>query len=296
MPAVTLKYILIEYFMLNNFSHLTLNTNFSLIMIFIIGSCIGSFLNVVIYRLPLMIKNEEYNLAIDFLEDTSPKITTKFNLSYPKSHCPKCKKSIPFWANIPILGYFITKMRCHYCHIHIPARYPCVEFITAGMFFTLGYIEANLLILTLGLIFISLLICIILISYDKNPIPNILTCILLWIGVLVNIKFNFAGSLILSIIGAVSGYIIIRLCCKILTTLNKNLKEENATAILAAALGSWFGYFAMLKIIIPATILFILYNLIFNKFKKLPLALFIGILGIIYLYYLNSQNIITLTF
>ena len=178
------------------------------VVIFIFGSCIGSFLNVVIYRLPIMIKNTEYNDALDFLENSTPRVTQKFNLSYPSSHCPQCKNTIPFWANIPIIGYFITKMRCHHCHLHIPFRYPLVELTTAAMFLGISCLQPNLFILCFDFIFISIMICCILISYDGNSIPSSLTLSLLWLGILINTKLNFAPTLAASVIGAISGHLL----------------------------------------------------------------------------------------
>lgn len=284
------------------------------VIIFIFGSCIGSFLNVVIYRLPIIIKNNEYNDALDFLEDQAPKTIKKFNLSYPSSHCPQCKSQIPFWANIPIIGYFITKMRCHHCHLHIPFRYPLVEATTAAMFWGISYLQPNLFILSCCLILISIITCCILISYDGNHLPSSLTLPLLWIGILINTKFNFAPTLTTSVIGAISGYFLIQVFLLILAladvmSFRQSLKSMrlhiqkiwitgfktkniNDTAILTAAIGGCFGYIAILQIIVPATIIFLLYNLISPKLKTLNLTILIGIFGSIYLFYLNYQNFI----
>lgn len=255
-----------------------------LALIFILGSCIGSFLNVVIYRLPIMLKNEEYNEALDFLEDSSPRVTKRFNLSYPGSHCPQCKNNIPFWANIPIIGYFTTKTRCYHCHIHIPLRYPLVEFVTATMFLAISYLQPNLLILGFNLVFISIIICCILISYDGNPIPNSLTLTLLWLGILINTKINLAPILTISVIGAILGYLLIKIFLLILAVIKNTSSTEHSAAILAAAMGGWFGYIAMLQLLAPAIILFLCYNFVFSKFKKLNLSVLIGLFGIIYLF------------
>jgi leader peptidase (prepilin peptidase) / N-methyltransferase len=263
------------------------------ILLFICGSCIGSFLNVVIYRLPLMVKNEEYNQALDFLEDSSLQINPKFNLAYPSSHCPQCKKAIPFWANIPIIGYFITKMRCYYCKGRIPCRYPLVEFITAILFFSLGYTQPNLLILGAGLVFISIMLCAILIDVDGNTIPNTLILLLLWLGIIINTHINFAPSLTLAIVGAVSGYILPKIFLSILAVKSTRSHSHNNIILLNASIGSWFGYIAMLKILIVTIILSILYKLVFYKKNQLNYTRISASVAIIYLFYLNGYNLIT---
>ena len=256
------------------------------LVIFILGACIGSFLNVVIYRLPIMLKNQDYNDAIDFFSDITKKtkITAKFNLAYPNSHCPNCKKTIPFWANVPIIGYFFTQKRCFYCKLPISLRYPLVEFLTAAMFLVISYLQPNLLLLSFNLFFISITLCCVLISFDDNEIPSILILPLLWLGIILNIKFSLANSLIESVVGAVAGYALIKVFILILHFTQKKFKATNDGSIIAAAIGAWFGYIAILKITIPTIILFILYNLVWQKLKKIDLAVFIGIFGIIYLF------------
>src|SRR5690349_5480073 len=118
---------LINFFQLNSIS-------FFLIIGFI-SLCIGSFLNVVIYRLPIMINNAWRKDCHEFLEITSEanedKTPEPFNLAIPRSSCPSCKNTIRAWQNIPIISYLLLKGRCAYCKNAISLRYPFIELSTA---------------------------------------------------------------------------------------------------------------------------------------------------------------------
>ncbi len=118
--------------------------------LFAVGGCVGSFLNVVVYRLPLGI-----------------------SLVYPPSHCPKCGKHIPWYDNVPIFGWIMLRGRCRQCHNPISARYPIVEAITAAMFGLLAVAELNQLTTTypFHMLLLCTLICAGLIEYDGNRPP-----------------------------------------------------------------------------------------------------------------------------
>ena len=94
--------------------------------LFILSLCIGSFLNVVIYRLPEMLAREWRRLSREYLELPPEEAQSTFNLLHPRSTCPKCQNAIPNRFNIPILGYLMLKGSCYHCQSGIPIRYPLV--------------------------------------------------------------------------------------------------------------------------------------------------------------------------
>lgn len=253
--------------------------------IFIFGSCIGSFLNVVIYRLPIMLKNIAYNDAVDFIENSVnvQKITDKFNLSYPPSHCPRCKNNIPSWANVPILGFFFTRMRCHYCHLPISFRYPLIETITALLFLSASIIMPNILAMGLAFIYISISVSLGLISYDKNHLPKSLSITLLWLGLLANTQNLFTSMLSQSIIGAVLGFILGILLSSIfhnkykysLKSIYLILQDNMDIGILASIIGAWFGY---IKILEDLVVVFIIYALTYKISKPKLGSFYLSIL------------------
>ena len=142
---------------------------FFYLFLFLIGSSIGSFLNVLRFRLP-----------------------KSFSIIKPRSFCPKCKTSIPFYLNIPIFSWFFLRGKCIFCKSKIPFSYPLIEFFTALLFVLNGFLSINhpsdYKLNLVGLnIFTGFLIIISLIDFDKMIIPNKL----IFIGSLLGLTFNF---------------------------------------------------------------------------------------------------------
>lgn len=260
------------------------------LMVFIFGSCIGSFLNVVIYRLPIMLKNIAYNEAIDFMEDSANvnKATKKFNLSHPQSHCPRCKNNIPVWANVPILGFFFTKMRCHYCQLPISFRYPLVEAATALLFVAASITMPNILALIGACIYLSIFIALGLISYDKNQIPKSLSITLLWIGIFANTQDIFMIAIANSVIGTVLGFIvtvIFSYSVRINPDTNSHPFLNLDAAILASIIGAWFGYIIVAFALIIAFIIYsVAYLISKRQVSKFYLSVLICLMGIVSLF------------
>src|SRR3990167_7295360 len=137
------------------------HTTIALIFVFIFCAMIGSFLNVVIYRYPIMLEHEWRHECLTELNLPLPENTLPFNICFPVSHCPHCKKSIPVWFNIPILSYLLLRGKCHHCKTTISLQYFLVEILTPLLSilvilkfgFTLPAL--TVLLLTWGLIVLS---------------------------------------------------------------------------------------------------------------------------------------------
>lgn len=205
---------------------------------FIITLCIGSFLNVVIHRLPIMMENEwQAQLAQDAGDGT---IETTFNLSKPASHCPQCQHRIRWYENIPVLSYLFLKGRCSQCKTKISARYPLVELITAIIgTYGIAHFGFNELGVSFAL-FSWFLISLTMIDYDRQLLPDSLTLPLLWLGLLVN-SYSIFTTLHLAVFGAVAGYLLlwsIYWCFK-LTTGREGMGYGDFK--LLSALAAWLG-------------------------------------------------------
>lgn len=217
-----------------------LSVNLSMLMALaaILGLAIGSFLNVLIYRIPLMLEEE---LHEGF---------SRFNLAFPGSHCPKCKYPIPWFHNIPLVSYIVLRSKCSNCRSKISLRYPLVELIscltTLVVFscFGIGIKTILLLILTWGLI------CIVFIDLDHKIIPDSLSLSLLWLGLLLNASPQGLVPLSAAVIGAAVGYLSLFCLAKIFKIIRKIDGMGNGDFKLLALFGAWFGWQVLPTIIL----------------------------------------------
>ena len=179
-------------------------------LVFLFSLMIGSFLNVVIHRLPIMLEREwqaEYRSY--FSSDTpQPEADERYNLMVPRSCCPHCNHPITALENIPLLSWLWLKGRCRGCQAAISARYPLVELLTAllsvvvAMTLTPGWGTLAALLLTWVLVALTF------IDLDKMLLPDQLTLPLLWAGLLLNLLGGLA-SLQEAVIGAIAGYLLL---------------------------------------------------------------------------------------
>jgi len=173
--------------------------------VFILSLCIGSFLNVVAYRIPIMLKRD---VEADYLALTEqkPKEHTPFNLMVPNSACPSCGSAIKAWQNIPVISYLLLKGKCANCSTKISMRYPIVEFVT-GLLGLMVAVQFGPTMQTAGLlVFTYFLVALTLIDFDEYLLPDNITIPLIWIGLLFNV-FNTYTTLENAVFGAVAGYL-----------------------------------------------------------------------------------------
>lgn len=204
------------------------------------GLIIGSFLNVVISRLPRMMENQWRTECSALLEINEPE-TARLSLAKPASHCPKCKAPVRPWQNIPIISYLFLRGKCSNCEEAISVQYPLVEFAAglisgwAAWHFGLGWAALAAMILGYSLIALTM------IDAQTQLLPDSIVLPLLWLGLLVNLQETFV-PLDQAVIGAMAGYL--SLWCvywgfKLLTG-----KEGMGYGDfkLLAALGAWMGW------------------------------------------------------
>lgn len=213
----------------------------------ILGLLIGSFLNVVIHRIPKMMQRESDNYVASESGRELPH-TDRYNLILPRSACPHCGHQITALENIPVLSYLLIGGKCTGCKAPISARYPIVELLTGllsgFMIWHFGSGTAGLS----SVLFVWLLVAMTFIDADTQLLPDDLTYPLLWCGLLVNLNGTFT-SLSSAVIGAIAGYLSLWSIYWLfkLTTGKEGMGYGDFK--LLAALGAWMGW-TMLPVII----------------------------------------------
>ena len=171
----------------------------------ILGLLVGSFLNVLIHRLPIMMQRDWRAQAREFLELPAEPVST-FNLVLPHSHCPHCDHQIRAWENIPLVSWLALRGKCSSCRAPISARYPLVELLCGllsayvAWHFGFSWQAGAMLLLTWGLLAMSM------IDVDHQLLPDSIVLPLLWLGLIVN-SFGLFASLPDALWGAVAGYL-----------------------------------------------------------------------------------------
>ncbi|PIE44467.1 MAG: prepilin peptidase [Gammaproteobacteria bacterium] len=218
------------------------------IFITVLGLIIGSFLNVVIYRLPKMLENEWQCQCRDILELPAEKRPT-LTLSTPNSTCPKCGHSIRPWENIPLLSYLFLRGKCSDCKEPISPRYPAVELATGLLsLMTIAILGINAEgILALPLVWT--LIGLAMIDLDTQLLPDDMTLPLLWLGLIVN-AWGVFTSLEEALWGAVAGYLSLWTVYHGFKLLTGKEGMGFGDFKLLAALGAWMGWQAIPLIIV----------------------------------------------
>ncbi|UGQ49170.1 A24 family peptidase [Massilia endophytica] len=218
----------------------------------IFGLLIGSFLNVVIYRMPKMMQRESDNYVASESGQPLPH-TDRFNLVVPRSACPHCGHQITALENIPVLSWLVLRGKCSHCKAPIPARYPIIEALTA--------LVSGLLVWTFGsgyagmatLLFAYLLIAMTFIDADTQLLPDDLTYPLLWAGLLMNLNGTFV-PLQDAVIGAAAGYLVLWSIYWLFKLLTGKEGMGYGDFKLLAALGAWLGWLMLPTIILLSSL------------------------------------------
>lgn len=250
----------------------------------VLGLLVGSFLNVVIYRLPIMLQRDWRAQCHEFLEienktpdtnESTAKFKT-FNLQKPDSHCPVCNHKIRAWENIPILSYAALRGKCSGCKTKISLRYPSVELVT-GVLSGLVAATYGPTLLTLALlIFTWCLISLTLIDFDHQLLPDDITIPLLWLGLLVNmLDLGMGISLYDAVLGAIAGYLVLWGFYWAFKLATGKEGMGYGDFKLLAALGAWMGWQSLLPIIILSSLVGAVFGLgmiiLLGRDKSIPM-------------------------
>jgi len=263
-------------------------------MIIIFGLIVGSFLNVVIYRLPkAIIKQYKYPSQYHFLNPIR-------TISSPRSFAPCCKKQLIWFENIPVLSWVFLKGRCRYCDQSISYRYPLVEILTAAFFFMCFYKYGISITSFLWMIFFSLIITLGFIDLDTFLLPDLLTLSLLAIGLIASLFQIILISFESSLLGSILGYGLPWSVNKIYLLWRKHDGFGGGDFKLLAGLGAWLGWQSIIPIISIAsvnalviTVLLMLYGKKINLKTQIPFGPFL-IIGSVIMFFDKYQPLNTL--
>ena len=218
-----------------------------------IGLVVGSFLNVVIYRLPVMMESRWRKDCCELLEVESETDEARLTLAFPNSHCPQCKAPIKPWQNIPVLSYLFLAGKCANCGTRISLRYPAVELVTGLATLLLGwYFDASPALLGAMLLTWSL-ITLTMIDFDHQLLPDDITLPLLWLGLLFNIGGTYT-SLQDAVLGAMAGYLLLWSVYWLFKLVTGKEGMGYGDFKLLAALGAWLGWQALPMIVLLSSL------------------------------------------
>ena len=231
------------------------------IAIVIFGLLVGSFLNVVIHRVPKMLEAQwaqdvaQYNSEQSTNAQTSatPAEQPRYNLMTPVSSCPHCGHKIRSWENIPVVSWLMLRGKCSNCQAKISSRYPLIELLTGVLAAAAAWHFGASVQLLAALIFTFTLISLTWIDLDTQLLPDNMTLPLLWIGLLFNLNSTFV-PLPQAVVGAVAGYLVLWSIYWAFKLVTGKEGMGYGDFKLLAALGAWFGWTALPMIILLSSV------------------------------------------
>ena len=277
---------------MNVFSYFATEPEMMLLFVGILGLIIGSFLNVVIYRLPIMMEREWRKQCTELLNISALPPQETLNLVQPRSRCPHCGHAITAFENIPIISYIWQQGKCSACRHSISLRYPFIEGISAilaivtAWHFGYGWPLIGALILTWTLLAASM------IDFEHQLLPDDITLPFLWLGLFCNL-FGLYTDIESSIIGAMAGYLTLWSVYWLFKLLTGKEGMGQGDFKLLGALGAWMGWQALPLILFISSLigavigitLIILHN--HDKNVPIPFGPYLAIAGWLYLLWGN---------
>jgi leader peptidase (prepilin peptidase)/N-methyltransferase len=270
----------------------------------LVGLMVGSFLNVVIHRLPRMLERDWDGQAADLLESRGDQeaatrlrgpTAVRYNLVVPASTCPHCGHRIRAWENIPVLSYLFLRGRCAGCKARISPRYPIVETITGILSAYIGWRYGFTLLTAGGLVFAWALIALTAIDMDTQLLPDDITLPLLWLGLLVNLAGGFV-PLPAAVIGAVAGYLSLWSVYWLfkLTTGKEGMGFGDFK--LLAAIGAWLGWKMLPAVILLSSLVGAVVGISLIVFSRhgrntpIPFGPYLAVAGLIAMFWGETIN------
>ena len=244
----------------------------------VLGLLVGSFLNVVIYRVPEGL-NRNWKIQAKQVLDIPLEQGEgeRFNILMPPSHCPSCKTAIKPWQNIPILSYVLLKGQCKHCHIAISLRYPLVELLTGLVFAICAWKFGATWTALAAMVFSAYLIAMVFIDADTQLLPDQLTLPLMWGGIAFHLAAYLSQadwgitSLVDSLLGAIVGYLSLWSIFQLFKLVTGKEGMGYGDFKLLAALGAWLGIGVLPIIIIMSALVGLIFAIIMKVAKNQPM-------------------------
>lgn len=255
----------------------------------VMGLLVGSFLNVVIHRLPKMMERDWHANCLDLQGQPVPD-EPKYNLVVPRSTCPHCGHMIGALENIPVVSYLFLRGRCKACKASISARYPLVEAMSGALSLAVavqyGYSHLTLF----ALIFVFALIALTFIDFDTQLLPDDITLPLLWLGLLLNLNNGFT-DITSAVVGAMAGYLVLWAVYWLFKLVTGKEGMGYGDFKLLAAIGAWFGWQLLPAVILLSSVVGSVIGIALILFKgktrqtAIPFGPFLALGGIAALFY-----------
>ncbi len=257
----------------------------------VLGLVVGSFLNVVIYRLPKIMESQWQRDYAEFNGETQEE-PEKLSLAFPGSRCPHCDAEIKPTQNIPVLSYLALGGKCAACKAPISIRYPIVEVITSLLWVLCGLQFGVSNALVGAMLLTAVLVVLTVIDLDHQLLPDSLTLPLVWIGLLFNIDNTFV-SLESAVLGAVFGYLCLWTVFWLFKIVTGKEGMGHGDFKLLAALGAWFGLAALPTIVLLSSVVGAVLGVVLivtgkqDRETPMPFGPFLAGAGLVHLFYPN---------
>ena len=271
-------------------------------IITVLGLLVGSFLNVVIYRLPVILKRQWKTDCLSFLSqenEPAPDSTTSneqpLNLIVPRSRCPHCGHLITALENVPVLSFLLLGGRCRECKTPISVRYPLIEILSASLAVLVAWKYGFSYQAAMGIVLSWALISLSFIDYDHQYLPDNITLPFLWLGLFLNLN-NLYVDLASAVLGAIMGYLVLWLVYQVFKIVTGKEGMGYGDFKLLAMLGAWLGWQALPAIILISTLVGSIIGVSLIVFKQhnrnhpIPFGPYLAIAGWIVLLWGNEIN------
>jgi leader peptidase (prepilin peptidase)/N-methyltransferase len=225
--------------------------SFFIVLISVLGLLVGSFLNVVIYRLPVMMHREWKAQCAELNDERASEGT--FNLSTPRSACPHCGHGITAIENIPVISYLVLGGKCRECKSPISIRYPLIEILTGILSGFVAYHFGFDWACLGALLFTWSLVALTFIDVDHQLLPDSITLPLLWLGVLFNLSGTYT-DLNASVVGAMAGYLSLWTVFQLFKLVTGKEGMGFGDFKLLAAIGAWLGWSLLPSVVLISSL------------------------------------------
>ncbi len=261
----------------------------------ILGLLVGSFLNVVIYRLPVMLERNWRRECLEFLGQPEEEKPSRFDLIQPASTCPHCGHQIRAWENIPVISFLLQKGRCTRCGASISIRYPLVELLTALLSVAVAWHFGVTMQTLWALVLTWTLIALSFIDIDHQLLPDAITLPILWLGLFLSL-FHLFTDPESAIIGAIAGYLSLWMVYQLFKLLTGKEGMGFGDFKLLALFGAWLGWQMLPMIILLSSLVGALLGITMiliqgrDRHSPIPFGPYLAIAGWIALLWGDTLN------